>query len=151
MAIDDRTQHVVIVGCGRVGSSLARRATEAGHTAAVIDRRQQAFDRFLADWPGGKIVGTGFDQDCLAAAGIDRATAVAAVTSGDNSNIVVARVAREFYGIDRVVARIYDSRRAVLYTRLGIPTIATVDWTVDEVAELLITDTLAAVGIEETT
>lgn len=140
MATDTDPQHVVVVGCGRVGSSLARRVTAAGHTAAVIDRRQEAFDRFLADWPGDKIVGTGFDRDRLRAAGIERATAVAAVTSGDNSNIIVARVARETYGIERVVARIYDTRRAALYAQLGIPTIATVDWTVHEAAHLVIAE-----------
>lgn len=134
-------EHVIIVGCGRVGSALARHAAAAGHTAAVIDRRPQAFDRFLADWDGTKIVGTGFDRDRLEAAGIGTATAVAAVTSGDNSNIIVARVARENYGIDRVVARIYDTRRAALYARLGIPTIATVPWTVHEAAHVLFPET----------
>jgi trk system potassium uptake protein TrkA len=140
MVTEVAVQHVIVVGCGRVGSALARRVTAAGHTASVIDRRQEAFDRFLADWPGDKILGTGFDRDRLCAAGIERATAVAAVTSGDNSNIIVARVARETYGIERVVARIYDSRRAALYSQLGIPTIATVDWSVHEAAHLVIAE-----------
>jgi trk system potassium uptake protein TrkA len=140
MATDTDPQHVIVVGCGRVGSSLARRITAAGHTVAVIDRRPEAFERFLADWPGDKIVGTGFDRDRLREAGIERATAVAAVTSGDNSNIIVARVARETYGVERVVARIYDSRRAALYAQLGIPTIATVDWTVQEAVHLVVAD-----------
>lgn len=140
MATEAAGQHVIIVGCGRVGSSLARRVTAVGHTAAVIDRRQEAFDRFLTDWEGEKIVGTGFDRDRLRAAGINHATAVAAVTSGDNSNIIVARVARETYGVERVVTRIYDTRRAALYARLGIPTIATVDWTVREAAHLVLAE-----------
>jgi trk system potassium uptake protein TrkA len=146
MSIDASTQHVVIVGCGRVGSSLARRITAAGHSAAVIDRRPEAFERFLTGWPGDKILGTGIDRECLVAAGIERATAVAAVTSGDNSNIIVARVAREIYGVERVVARIYDSRRAALYARLGIHTIATVDWTVDEVSQVVVGGALDPVG-----
>jgi trk system potassium uptake protein TrkA len=137
MATDGTPFHAVVVGCGRVGSSLARALTKAGHSVAVIDRREEAFDRFLGGWSGRKVVGTGFDREVLLEAGIERAGAVAAVTSGDNSNIIVARVARETYGVERVVARIYDARRAALYAQLGIPTIATVEWTVREASNLL--------------
>lgn len=136
--------HVVIVGCGRVGSSLALELTRDGHTVAVVDRRVEAFDRFLADWDGIRIVGEGFDRDRLVEAGIDRAEALAAVTSGDNSNIIVARIARETFGIERVVARIYDPRRAVVYERLGIATVATVEWTTDQVLRRLLPDSLRA-------
>ena len=124
--------HVVIVGCGRVGSSLARELLAADHTVAVIDKRSTSFERFLSDWPGQKIVGYGFDRDRLQEAGIERADAVAAVTSGDNSNIMVARIAKETYQVKRVMARIYDPRRAGVYERLGIPTVATVEWTTDQ-------------------
>jgi trk system potassium uptake protein TrkA len=125
--------HVVVVGCGRVGSGLARAVEAAGHTAAVIDRRPEAFRWLADDFGGEQIVGVGFDRDTLAEAGIERADAVAAVTSGDNSNILVARIARETYGIDKVVARIYDPRRAAIYERLGIATIATVQWATERV------------------
>jgi len=130
--------HVVVVGCGRVGSALALNLHGAGHTVAIIDRRSEAFARLGADFPGKTIVGIGFDRDRLKEAGIEGAGALAAVTSGDNSNILIARVARETYGIDRVVARIYDPRRAAIYQRLGIPTVATVAWTTERVLRRLL-------------
>jgi trk system potassium uptake protein TrkA len=132
--------HVVIVGCGRVGSSLARQLLSAGHSVAVIDKRPASFERFLNDWDGQKVVGYGFDRDRLQEAGIERADALAAVTSGDNSNIMVARIAKETYQVGRVVARIYDPRRAGVYERLGIPTVATVDWTTDQAMRRLLPD-----------
>lgn len=130
--------HVVVVGCGRVGSSLARELTADGHTVAVIDRRSEAFDRLGPDFTGTTVQGVGFDRDRLVEAGVERAGALAAVTSGDNSNILVARVARETFGVERVVARIYDPRRAVVYQRLGITTVATVAWTTDQVRRRLL-------------
>ena len=125
--------HVVIVGCGRVGSALAVDLVERGHSVAMIDRRTDAFARLGESFTGQTIVGIGFDRDVLIAAGIERADSVAAVTSGDNSNILVARVARENFGIERVVARIYDPKRAAVYQRLGIATVATVSWTTERV------------------
>lgn len=125
--------HVVVVGCGRVGSGLAAALEDEGHSVAVVDRRPEAFSRLPEGFRGATVVGVGFDRERLQRAGIERAGAVAAVTSGDNSNIVVARVAREAFGIERVVARIYDQRRAAIYERLGIPTVATVQWTIDRV------------------
>jgi len=133
--------HVVIVGCGRVGSSLANDLLSEGHTVAIIDRRAEAFSRLGADFAGQSIVGIGFDREILVTAGIERADAVAAVTSGDNSNILVARVARETFNIERVVARIYDPRRAAIYQRLGISTVATVSWTTTQVLRRLLPDT----------
>jgi trk system potassium uptake protein TrkA len=130
--------HVVIVGCGRVGSSLARVLTRDGHSVAIIDRRADSFVRLGADFAGRTVQGIGFDRDRLVEAGIEDAGAVAAVTSGDNSNILVARVARENFGIEQVVARIYDPRRAVIYQRLGIMTVATVAWTTDQVMRRLL-------------
>lgn len=130
--------HVVIVGCGRVGSGLAIGLVEQDHTVSIIDKRSRAFRRLPPDWPGNSIVGSGFDRDDLDRAGADRAGALAAVTSGDNSNILTARIAREKYGIHNVVARIYDPRRAEIYQRLGIPTVATVTWTIEQVMHRLL-------------
>jgi trk system potassium uptake protein TrkA len=124
---------VIVVGCGRVGSELAVRLQREGHVVAIIDKNRNAFRRLPAGWPGQTVVGFGFDRDDLLEAGIDEASAVAAVTSGDNSNILTARIARETFEIPHVVARIYDPRRAAIYQRLGIPTVATVSWTVDQV------------------
>src|SRR3954451_9927354 len=131
--------HVVVVGCGRVGSELALGLERSGHSVAVIDKNADAFRKRLPeDFAGQKVVGFGFDRDHLIEAGIERAGAVAAVTSGDNSNILTARIARENFAIDRVVARIYDPRRALIYQRLGIPTVATVSWTTDQVMRRLL-------------
>jgi trk system potassium uptake protein len=124
--------HVVIVGCGRVGSSLASVLTDLGHSVGIIDKRASSFKRLPEGFPGRRIVGFGFDRDRLLEAGIDEADAVAAVTSGDNSNIMVARIAKENFGIDNVMARIYDPGRAAIYHRLGIPTVATVSWPPDQ-------------------
>lgn len=120
--------HVVIMGCGRVGSTLARDLTGRGHSVAVIDQNPEAFRRLDKDFDGKTVTGVGFDRTVLAEAGINRADAFAAVSSGDNSNIIAARVAREIFGVTNVVARIYDSGRAAVYERLGIPTVATVRW-----------------------
>ncbi len=132
--------HVVIVGCGRVGSSLARNLVDEGHTVAIIDRKSAAFERLGKDFAGQALAGIGFDRDLLRKAGIERAEAVAAVTNGDNSNILVARVARETFGIERVVARIYDPRRAAIYQRLGIATVAPALWTTERVLRRLVPD-----------
>lgn len=127
--------HVVVVGCGRVGAGVARSLEEGGHSVAVIDRKAKAFERLPEGFGGKTVVGVGFDRDKLVAAGIEEATALAAVTNGDNSNILVARVARETFGLERVIARIYDPRRARIYERLGIPTIATVEWATERVLQ----------------
>src|SRR5262249_32629046 len=117
--------HVVIMGCGRVGSTLAHSLEQQGHTVAVIDQDPTALRRLGAGFGGRRVTGVGFDQDTLREAGIEEAGAFAAVSSGDNSNIIAARVAREMFGIENVAARIYDPRRAEVYQRLGIPTVAT--------------------------
>ena len=130
--------HVIVVGCGRVGRELTRELVSQGHSVAIIDRNPSAFARLDADIECARVIGFGFDFDQLNQAGIARADAVVAVTSGDNTNILCARVARESFGIKRVVARIYDPRRANLYERLGIPTVATVSWTTDQVLRRLL-------------
>lgn len=121
------------MGCGRVGSTLARSLEDRGHTVAVIDSNPDAFRRLGPSFNGIKVTGVGFDQDVLDRAGIEKADAFCAVSSGDNSNIIAARVARESFGIQQVVARIYDPGRAEVYQRLGIDTVATVKWTADQV------------------
>lgn len=126
------------MGCGRVGSSLARSLERAGHEVAVIDQDEAAFRRLGSSFEGRRVVGVGFDRDTLREAGIDHAYAFAAVSSGDNSNILAARVAREKFGVENVVARIYDPGRAEIYQRLGIPTVATVKWTSDQVLRRLL-------------
>ena len=140
--------HVVVVGCGRVGSGLAITLESEGHTVAVIDKQARSFRRLPDDFAGRKIVGIGFDRDRLKAAGIEEAGALAAVTNGDNSNIVVARVAREEFGVEQVVARIYDSRRAAIYERLGIPTVKTVEWATERVLRRILPDAHAVEWVD---
>ncbi len=130
--------HYVIMGCGRVGSSLARSLERRGHTVAVVDVSPEAFRRLGPDFHGKTVKGVGFDRDVLIAAGIETASGFAAVSNGDNSNILAARVVRESFGIDNVVARIYDQGRAEVYERLGIPTVATVRWTANQVLRRLV-------------
>jgi trk system potassium uptake protein len=130
--------HFVIMGCGRTGSTLAQLVEARGHTVAVVDQNPDAFRRLGSGFEGRRVVGLGFDRDTLLEAGIQDAYAFAAVSSGDNSNILAARVARETFGVSKVVARIYDPGRAEVYQRLGIPTVATVRWTADQMARRLL-------------
>lgn len=125
------------MGCGRVGSSLAMAMQKRGHQVVIIDRNATAFERLPDTFTGETVVGVGFDREVLTRAGIDKADAFAAVSSGDNSNIIAARVARETFNVERVVARIYDARRAEVYERLGIPTVATVPWTTERFVSAL--------------
>lgn len=135
--------HVVIMGCGRVGASLAAALERLGHQVAVVDRNEEAFRRLGSEFRGRQVVGVGFDREVLTTAGIEHAGAFAAVSSGDNSNIIAARVARENFGVAHVVARIYDHKRAAVYERLGIPTIATVPWTTDRFLRTLLPEGVA--------
>ena len=126
------------MGCGRVGSTLAVDLEKSGHTVAVIDQNREAFRRLGANFNGRTVAGVGFDRDTLLEAGIEKADAFAAVSNGDNSNILAARVAREVFGVKNVVARIYDPARAEIYQRLGIPTVATVTWATEQVLRRLL-------------
>jgi trk system potassium uptake protein len=130
--------HIVIMGCGRVGSLLATLLDEQGHSVSVIDQESSSFRKLSSSFSGTTVKGVGFDRETLEAAGIDRAHAFAAVSSGDNSNILAARVARETYGVPHVVARIYDPQRAAVYQRLGIPTVATVSWTASQIMKAVL-------------
>lgn len=128
------------MGCGRVGSALAKNLHRFGHSVAIIDRDESAFRRLGPDFTGDQVVGVGFDRDTLLRARIREAHAFAAVSSGDNSNIIAARVAREQFNVETVVARIYDAKRAAVYERLGIPTVATVPWTTDRLLRAILPD-----------
>ncbi len=130
--------HIVIMGCGRVGATLARGLEKRGHTVAIIDIDSDSFRRLGADFKGLTIKGVGFDRSVLIKAGVKSADGFAAVSSGDNSNILAARVVRETFGVQNVVARIYDSGRAEVYERLGIPSVATVRWAADQVMRRLL-------------
>src|SRR5687768_11438411 len=134
--------HVVIVGCGRLGSELAIGLDKGGHTVALVDKNRNAFQKYLPErWAGRAVLGLGFDRGALEQAGIKQASALAAVTGGDNSNILTARIAKETFQVPNVVARIQDPRRAVIYQRLGIPTVASVAWAADQVKRRLLPDT----------
>lgn len=129
--------HVVIGGCGRVGSQLTVNLARQGHTVSIVDKNPRQFERLPPGFEGQTLVGMVFDRETLEEAGIKEAGAFIAVTNGDNSNIVSARIAREHYAVERVVARIYDPRRAEIYQRLGIKTVATVRWAASEIYDLL--------------
>jgi trk system potassium uptake protein TrkA len=138
------------MGCGRVGSAIARRLEEIGHSVAVIDQNAEAFRRLGPEFEGRQVTGLGFDRQTLLDAGIDSAGAFAAVSSGDNSNIIAARVARETFGVEHVVARIYDSKRAEVYERMGIPSVATVPWTVNRLMRELLSVKVTEIWREPT-
>lgn len=126
--------HAVIVGCGRVGAELARVLEGRGFTVSIIDKDESAFkERILPGFSGKQLVGVGFDRQILEEAGIREAQIFASVTRGDNTNIVSARIAKEHYNVDKVVALIYDPRRAQMYERLGISTVGTVAWATDQI------------------
>ncbi|HEX2025549.1 MAG TPA: TrkA family potassium uptake protein [Actinomycetota bacterium] len=129
--------HFVIMGCGRVGAELTVQLAKGGHSVAIIDKRKEAFDRLPPGFDARTIVGLGFDREVLEEAGIKEAGAFIALSNGDNSNIVSARVAREHFGVPKVIARIYDPRRADIYERLDIPTVSTVRWAAKQVQYLL--------------
>lgn len=132
--------HIVIMGCGRVGSLLARSLEDRGHSTAVVDSNPESFRRLGPSFAGKTVTGVGFDREVLIEAGIEDADAFAAVSSGDNSNIISARVARELFQVENIVTRIYDPGRAEVYERLGVPTVATVSWAADQVLRRLLPD-----------
>jgi trk system potassium uptake protein len=131
---------IIIMGCGRVGSDLTVQLAEGGHDVSIIDKREEAFHRLPPGFNARTVVGLGFDRDVLEDAGIKEAEAFVAVSSGDNSNIVSARVALEYYHVPKVIARIYDPRRADIYERLNIPTVATTKWGVKQIQLMLFHD-----------
>ena len=131
---------VLIMGNGRVGSDLADQLAGGDHDVTVIDKDPEAFYHYPLDESVKQVIGLGFDRDILESAGIREADAFIAVSSGDNSNIVSARVALEYYHVPKVIARIYDPRRAEIYERLNIPTVATTKWGVKQIQLMLFHD-----------
>jgi trk system potassium uptake protein len=129
--------NAIIMGCGRVGILLTQELAKAGHEVSVIDKNPAAFDRLPPGFEAKTYVGLGFDRQVLEEAGIKEAEAFIAVSSGDNSNILSARVAREHYHVPKVIARIYDPMRAEIYERLNIPTVATTRWGVKQIMLML--------------
>lgn len=125
------------MGCGRVGSELTIQLGKAGHDVTIVDKRAAAFDRLPPGFEARTMVGLGFDRELLVEAGVKEADAFISVTNGDNSNIVSARVAREYFHVPKVIARIYDPRRAEIYERLNIPTVATTTWGVKQILLML--------------
>lgn len=135
----------VIIGCGRVGSLLATDLSRDGHDVAIVDRNPSAFERLGPGFRGVSIAGVAFEQQVLERAGIRRADGLATVTNGDNTNFVIAAMARWRYQVPRVVARIYDPLRADIYRRLGVPTVSSTTWGANQVRELLSYTGLATV------
>ena len=129
---------VIIVGCGRMGSELAIQLSHDDHYVTVVDTDPSAFYRLGPAFKGKTVEGVGFDRDVLIRAGVERADALAAVTTGDNRNIVIARVARNVFRVPKVVARLYDPRRAEIYQRLGLQTISSTAWGASRFIQLLI-------------
>ena len=116
--------NIVILGCGRVGSTLATMLDRAGHTVSIIDFSSEAFRRLQPDFSGTTIVGNGVDEEILIRAGIKEADAFAAVTNGDNRNIMSSQIAKEIFNVKKVVCRIYDPIRESTYHELGLETIS---------------------------
>jgi trk system potassium uptake protein TrkA len=117
--------HIIIIGCGRVGSQLAQILSSEGHNVVIIDKNANSFKRLGPDFNGITITGVGFDPEILKRAGIERADALAAVTNGDNSNIMASEIAKKIYKVSRVITRIYDPLRADIYKKFGLNTIGT--------------------------
>lgn len=143
---------LIVIGCGRMGSGLAQTLGERGHAVTVVDRDPAAFEVLGPAFSGRTVVGVGFDRDTLLEAGIARADGLAAVTASDETNVVAARLARLMFRVPRVVARLYDPRKAEIYRRLGIQTISTTAWGIHRIAELLgysEIDSIASLGSGE--
>jgi trk system potassium uptake protein len=129
--------NIIIVGCGRVGVELTL-SLHQNHTVSVIDRDSSSFDRLGLHFSGRAVQGDAMDRTVLERSGIETADALAAVTSSDNVNAIVARVAREIYHVNRVVARIYNPRRAPIYEKLNLQTVSSSSWGAQRIGQLLI-------------
>lgn len=128
---------IIVIGLGRMGTGLSRNLVKKGHDVTVIDTDQESFNRLGENFSGKKILGFGFDRDVLSCADISMVDAVVACTESDEINAVIARVAKNLYHVPRVIARLYDSRKAEIYRRLGIQTISTTAWGIERATEFL--------------
>jgi trk system potassium uptake protein len=128
---------VIVMGCGKVGEQLCRLLDKAGHEVSVIDSEMLNLNRLTHNFSGRKIHGVGFDKEILIQAGIEQAEAFAATSASDNANIIAARIAQSIYHVPRVVARLYDPRRAEIYRRLGLITISMTSWGAEKINEFL--------------
>ena len=117
--------NIVIIGCGRVGSTLARMMYRDGHNVTIVDQQSESFRRLGTKFKGARIIGNGIDEDVMRRAGIENADVLIAVTQGDNRNIMAAQIAQHIFHIPKVVARIYDPVRADRYRQMGITTLCT--------------------------
>lgn len=143
---------IIIIGCGRMGAGLAQTLNLRGHSVTVVDKDPVAFERLGPAFKGQTVVGIGFDRDVLLRAGIERADGLAAVMSSDEANVVAARLASQVFHVPRVVARLYDTRKAEIYRRLGLQTIAPITWGIHQIADLLCyspLDTVLSLGSGE--
>ena len=143
---------IIIIGCGRMGAGLAQTLNLSGHSVTVVDKDPVVFERLGPAFKGQTVVGVGFDRDVLLQAGIKRADGLAAVTASDEANVVAARLASQVFHVPRVVARLYDTRQAEIYRRLGLQTIAPVTWGIHQIADLLCyspLDTVLSLGSGE--
>ena len=129
---------ILIIGCGRVGAGLAKTLIGRGHSVTIIDKDPLAFEKLGDKFKGQTTLGVGFDREVLLKAGIERADGVAAVTSSDEVNVVASQIARNFFHVPMVVARLFDVRQAEIYKRLGIQTIAPTGWGINRIADLLL-------------
>jgi trk system potassium uptake protein TrkA len=136
---------IIIIGCGHTGAGLARELALAGHAITIVDNNPASFERLGPSFKGETRVGPGFDKEVLMSAGIEQADGLAAVTSSDETNVVTARLAREVFHVPRVVARVYDPRKAEIYRRLGLQTISPVTFGIQRLADLLTFSQLGAV------
>jgi trk system potassium uptake protein TrkA len=129
--------NIIIIGCGRWGSGLAQDLSLRGHGVTVVDQAPSAFERLGPSFKGKTLAGVGFDRDVLLEAGIERADGLAVLTGSDEANVVIARVVRQVFQVPRVVARLYDPRKAEIYRRLGLQSITPLTWGVHRMTELL--------------
>jgi len=129
---------IVIVGCGRVGVELALSVHRQGYTVSVMDFNSKAFDRLGPDFRGRTVLGDALDYGALKRAGIETAHGLAAVTASDSANIVVARVARDIFKVEHVVARVYEPTREPIYEMLGLQTVASTSWGAQRIEQLLL-------------
>ena len=132
--------NALVIGCGRVGSSVAKHLDREGWDVSVVDEKEEALNRLGTGWKGGFVVGHGMDIDVLREAGIEEADAVVVATNGDNTNLVIAQIAQRRFEVPRVVARVLDPRRAAWYQEQGLRTICPTQIAIEQLERAALTD-----------